>query len=106
MLTIPCNDVVSRITDVKRQVIDTVNIFHIRGRRKISLKYLTWKVLGQRMQMSEFGHDSVEDSRAALALYDKHVESKAGPNGGSDWNEFLQTLYSEGQQVQFKVPPL
>ena len=60
---------VINISPPVKQVIDTVLIYHIRGRRKISLKYLAWKVLGQRMQMSEFGHDSVEDSRAALALY-------------------------------------
>ncbi len=44
------------------QVIDTVDLYFIKERqRRLSLKYLAWKVLGQTIQQSN--HDSIEDAR-------------------------------------------
>jgi hypothetical protein len=47
-------------------------------------------------QNSAFGHDSVEDSRGALYLYDRYLELKNGPEP-SAWNSFLQQLYDVGR---------
>ena len=86
------------------QVIDTVNIYHVRGRRKISLKYLAWEVLGIRMQDSDLGHDSIEDARVALQLYEMHLKLKSDPEP-SAWNTYLQAIYDKGTKVKFQVPP-
>ena len=93
---------VINIAPTKDQVVDTVNIYNIRGKRKISLKFLAWFVLRSRMQQSAMGHDSIEDSVTALNLYTKFVEVKGGQDK-SAWNSLLQTIYDEGQKVGFKV---
>lgn len=92
---------VINISPPKIQVIDTVDIYHIRSKRKISLKYLALKVLGVQMQQSALGHDSVEDSVTALNLYRKYVEIKNDPDK-SAWNTLLNKIYDEGQKVNFK----
>ncbi|ORM40056.1 PAB-dependent poly(A)-specific ribonuclease subunit PAN2 [Babesia sp. Xinjiang] len=49
------------------QVIDTVELFRLPGRRYISLQFLAAHILNRRIQRGE--HDSVEDAKAALYLY-------------------------------------
>jgi PAB-dependent poly(A)-specific ribonuclease subunit 2 len=50
------------------QVIDTVDIYRIRGQRKISLRYLSWYVLGKDIQSQS--HDSVVDAQIVSDSYD------------------------------------
>lgn len=55
------------------QVIDTLELFHRHGHRKLSLRFLAYVVLGERVQEDE--HDSVEDARTSLRLYRKYEEA-------------------------------
>jgi hypothetical protein len=50
------------------QVRDTVELFSFRRQRKLSLRYLAWRVLGRAIQ-DKGCHDSVEDAATALDLY-------------------------------------
>ncbi|ORZ34862.1 ubiquitin carboxyl-terminal hydrolase-domain-containing protein [Catenaria anguillulae PL171] len=69
----------------KRQVIDTSQLYHIPAQqRKLSLKFLAWAVLNEHVQVGN--HDSVEDARTALALYNKYCEVQAAGN----WKTFLK----------------
>eukprot|EP01083_Nonionella_stella_P082627 228102_1 len=49
------------------QVIDTVELFRLSNKRRMSLKWLAAYFLGARIQLQQ--HDSAEDARAALQLY-------------------------------------
>lgn len=53
------------------QVKDTVELYRL-GKRKVSLRFLAWAVLGLDVQSGD--HDSIEDSRASLLLYRKYLE--------------------------------
>ena len=74
------------------QVIDTVDLYFIKARqRRLSLKFLTWFVLGENIQAET--HDSIEDARSALRLYKAYHEFEE--NGMFD--EKLEELYREGK---------
>jgi len=81
------------------QVIDTVDLYFIRARqRRLSLKFLTWFVLGENIQTET--HDSIEDARSALRLYKAYHEFEE--NGVFD--EKLEELYREGKVNNWKPP--
>ncbi|RKP08198.1 ubiquitin carboxyl-terminal hydrolase-domain-containing protein [Thamnocephalis sphaerospora] len=80
------------------QVIDTVDIFHLKNRqRKISLRFLAWYLLGESIQTS--GHDSIEDARTALRLYKKYLELRAK----GTFDRVLEGIYAEGWRRNWKV---
>jgi PAB-dependent poly(A)-specific ribonuclease subunit 2 len=83
----------------KSQVIDTVELFHIKSRvRKLSLRFLAWLLLHEDIQTDM--HDSIEDARTALKLWRKFQEF-------TDAGIILQQLewvYKEGAKYKFKVP--
>ncbi|KAG0240611.1 poly(A)-specific ribonuclease [Actinomortierella wolfii] len=82
------------------QVQDTVDIFHIKNRqRKISLRFLVWYLLHEDIQSES--HDSIEDARAALAIYHKYLQLKQ--NGL--FEEVLEDIYSEGRRTNWKPIP-
>ncbi|TPX70585.1 hypothetical protein SpCBS45565_g01672 [Spizellomyces sp. 'palustris'] len=81
------------------QVIDTVDLFFIQSRqRKLSLRFLAWYVLRQDIQTDM--HDSVEDSRTALALYKRYLQLKREGR----FQQYLEEVYEEGRRTNFKPP--
>jgi PAB-dependent poly(A)-specific ribonuclease subunit 2 len=80
------------------QVVDTVELFKMEGRRNISLKFLAWYILGMDVQTAM--HDSIEDARTAMLLYEKYVAlSKEGK-----LDQFMEQLYLEGRNLGWRAP--
>jgi len=79
------------------QILDTVKIFHLPGRRYVSLRFLANFVFGRDMQQDT--HDSVEDARAAYELYCKALEWKKE----GIWEKSLQELYAYGEKTSWKL---
>jgi PAB-dependent poly(A)-specific ribonuclease subunit 2 len=76
------------------QIIDTVNIYHLPHRqRKLSLRFLAWAVLHSTIQ--EDTHDSIEDARTALQLYEENNRLEAE----GSWDEVLEEVYREGKRT-------
>ncbi|GAA5924433.1 hypothetical protein JCM10213_004576 [Rhodosporidiobolus nylandii] len=81
------------------QIIDTVNIYHLPARqRKLSLRFLAWAVLHSAIQADT--HDSIEDARTALQLFEHYQKLEAE----GIWEETLEEVYREGKQTNFKAP--
>ncbi|CAB4393897.1 unnamed protein product [Rhizophagus irregularis] len=79
------------------QVIDTVDIFHIKNRqRKISLRFLAWYLLNQNIQTDT--HDSIEDAHTALLIYKKYLQFKSE----GKFEKVLEDIYSEGHKHNWK----
>lgn len=86
----------------KNQVIDTVELFHRKGTRQLSLRFLIWLLLGEKVQDGQHGHDSIEDARAALRLWEKYQELERKGN----IDRALKDIYREGQKTGYKVPEI
>jgi PAB-dependent poly(A)-specific ribonuclease subunit 2 len=71
-----------------------VELWSYRGARKLSLRFLSWALLGRSIQDKASGHDSVEDAGTALALYHRYCELQAA----GKFDEVLQTLYAWGKE--------
>ncbi|KAF8003575.1 hypothetical protein HF325_002820 [Metschnikowia pulcherrima] len=83
----------------KAQIRDTIEFFYLPDfRRKLSLKFLAYSVLKESVQTRN--HDSIEDARTALLLFEKYMQLKAS----GDFEIALRRIYSEGQQLRFRVP--
>lgn len=75
------------------QVIDTVDLYFLKGRqRKLSLRFLSWFVLGENIQADT--HDSIEDARSALMLYKAYNELEEQ----NIFDKKLEELYREGRR--------
>jgi hypothetical protein len=75
------------------QVIDTVDLYFLKGRqRRLSLKFLSWFVLHENIQIDT--HDSIEDARSTLMLY-KAYQSFEEQN---IFDQKLEELYKAGRQ--------
>ncbi|XP_064647285.1 PAN2-PAN3 deadenylation complex catalytic subunit PAN2-like isoform X2 [Lineus longissimus] len=84
----------------RNQVVDTVELFHLPRQRMISLKFLAWYFLN--MNIQGVTHDSIEDARTALKLYQKHKALMA--EGAEKWRDALNDLYEQGRKLQWKIP--
>lgn len=83
------------------QVIDTVDLYFLKSRqRRLSLRFLSWFVLGQYIQTET--HDSIEDARSALGLFKAFQDLE----DQGKFDEKLDELYKEGRQFNFRPPPL
>lgn len=83
----------------RAQIRDTIEFYYLPDfRRKLSLKFLAFIVLKEAVQTSN--HDSIEDANTALRLYERFIELQLT---GEFENE-LNRIYSEGQQLRFRVP--
>ena len=83
------------------QVLDTYELFHDHSRngfRRMSLKFLMWAVLGEKVQTGN--HDSVQDAVSALRLYRKYQELIS--QGKLD--EMLAEIAALGQKYGYRVP--
>ncbi|KAF7305131.1 PAN2-PAN3 deadenylation complex catalytic subunit PAN2 [Mycena kentingensis (nom. inval.)] len=82
------------------QVLDTVDVYFLQNRqRRLSLRFLSWFVLGENIQTDT--HDSIEDARSALNLYKAHQDLE----GRGEFDKKLEEIYREGRQYNFKPPP-
>ncbi|KAI8067921.1 ubiquitin carboxyl-terminal hydrolase-domain-containing protein [Gongronella butleri] len=82
------------------QIIDTVDIYHIRNRhRKISLRFLAWHLLDQEIQSE--GHDSIVDAQTALVLYKKYLEFCKDRSFG----RVLEGVYEAGHKSNWLKGP-
>ena len=70
-----------------------MDLYFLRNRqRRLSLRFLSWFVLGENIQTET--HDSIEDARSALKLYKAyHVFEERGV-----FDEKLEELYRAGKQ--------
>ncbi|KAG6850532.1 hypothetical protein H0H93_012148 [Arthromyces matolae] len=81
------------------QVIDTVDLYFMKSRqRRLSLRFLSWLVLHEQIQADT--HDSIEDARSALKLYNAYSEFEAA----GTFDQKLDELYAEGRLYNFRPP--
>ena len=59
------------------QVVDTVELFHFKRQRKLSLRFLAGYLLGVGIQ--KYTHDSIVDARTALQLFQVSLADSAWP---------------------------
>ncbi|KJA18541.1 hypothetical protein HYPSUDRAFT_144864 [Hypholoma sublateritium FD-334 SS-4] len=75
------------------QVIDTVDLYFMKSRqRRLSLRFLSWYILGEHIQTET--HDSIEDARSALRLYNAYHDFEAD----DIFDQKLEEIYREGRQ--------
>lgn len=88
-----CNIVVP-----KKQIIDTLEIFRVKGGRFLSLRFLAYHILGESVQEDE--HDSIEDARTSLRLYRRSVQLKKE----GTFEQVLDHLMAKGAETSWYVP--
>uniref|UniRef100_H2YM48 USP domain-containing protein n=1 Tax=Ciona savignyi TaxID=51511 RepID=H2YM48_CIOSA len=87
----------------EKQIRDTVHLFHMPRKRFISLRFLSWYFLCEKIQKDM--HDSIEDARTALKLYKKYLELTKDETEMTDFRQnVLKQLYAEGRRLEWKVP--
>jgi PAB-dependent poly(A)-specific ribonuclease subunit 2 len=80
------------------QIIDTSELFWLKGQRKLSLRFLASALL--QLDIQSGNHDSIEDARTALLLYEKFLVLKEA----SQVEQTLKHLYDLGSKTNW-LPP-
>ncbi|KAF9521074.1 hypothetical protein BS47DRAFT_1404191 [Hydnum rufescens UP504] len=76
------------------RVIDTVDLYYVKERhRRLSLRFLSYYVLKQHIQIDT--HDSIEDARAALLLYEEYIKHESQ----GTFDDLLKDIYNEGKRL-------
>lgn len=83
----------------RAQIADTLELYSLAARKNLSLKFLSWCVLHEKIQIRT--HDSIEDARATLMLYKKYLEAKEA----GMVEEMLESISNTGKRHKFKPPP-
>ncbi|XP_076473089.1 PAN2-PAN3 deadenylation complex catalytic subunit PAN2-like isoform X2 [Babylonia areolata] len=86
----------------KEQIVDTVQLFHQPNKRYISLRFLAWFFLEKNIQSGQ--HDSAEDARIALMLYQRYCQLRA--EGPDVLKTSIMELYETGRKMAWKVPDM
>ncbi|UKK02046.2 poly(A)-specific ribonuclease [Theileria orientalis] len=81
----------------KENIIDTVELFWIPGKRYLSLQFLAYYVLNRKIQ--EYEHDSVEDAKTALQLYKMYINYKLNKK----LDVVINKLYEIGYQTNWTL---
>jgi PAB-dependent poly(A)-specific ribonuclease subunit 2 len=82
----------------KAQIVDTVDLFYMPRQRRISLRFLAWFLLNIDVQGGN--HDSIEDARTALYLWDKYRQLVRD----GELDKTLKDLYEAGRRYKWKAP--
>jgi PAB-dependent poly(A)-specific ribonuclease subunit 2 len=82
----------------KYRIIDTLDLFHRKGHRYLSLRFLAYHLLDERVQDDE--HDSIIDARTSLRLYRKYNELV---NAGA-FEMTMDHLLDIGAETNWYVP--
>ena len=81
------------------QIRDTVELWRLPDKRKVSLKFLANYLLGADIQ--DVVHDSIEDAKTALSLY--HYYLKVQAEGENVLLAKLQEIYCFGQDNNWTI---
>jgi PAB-dependent poly(A)-specific ribonuclease subunit 2 len=82
----------------KEQIIDTVELYQLPRQRKISLRFLSYHLLGKDIQQET--HSSEEDAATAIKLY--HLYEKLVSEG--KFEEILERVYTIGRNSNWTLP--
>ena len=84
-------------------VVNTLRIFKCYGRSLHHLRDMLLLynfVFVPELKIQSVTHDSIEDARTALALYQKYCQLQSSGN----FKEELEALYQVGKKMQWQVP--
>jgi len=84
----------------REQAIDTVELFHAERQRWVSLRFLAAFLL--RIDIQATVHDSIEDARTALALYNVYLRLKQTDQLQSTIQEIYRVGYASNWQLPLK----
>mmetsp|Transcript_12249 Transcript_12249/g.16972 ORF Transcript_12249/g.16972 Transcript_12249/m.16972 type:complete len:491 (-) Transcript_12249:128-1600(-) len=81
----------------QKQIIDTVDLYHLPNSRKLNLRFLATHVL--KLDIQGVTHDSIEDARTAMLLYARYQQLKSK----GIFDQVLHELYEIGNKYGFKA---
>nr|XP_024386798.1 PAN2-PAN3 deadenylation complex catalytic subunit Pan2-like isoform X3 [Physcomitrium patens] len=79
------------------QIIDTVELFHLKRQRMLSLRFLASYLLNTNIQNET--HDSIEDACTALRLYEKYKQLVAA----GEFHDKLLEIYRYGRKYNWEI---